>query len=206
MKNYIVISVLVLVLLYIFKDKINMEYWYKVAGIFGFTIAALTLYFNFLKPADPTISIGRRCIVIWHDTMLQSAPMLDVFCTISNDGAQSLKIDKIEIELIRNKEKAEFSDYLFLKLINGFQFQQDTYSHPLIIDKYSNYSQMIGFRNKDLKYDFTDGVYTLKIKAISNNKSVAQDTVNFTLSKEESDRIKTFKNNSKKEAFEKKLE
>ena len=74
----------------------------SLVGIFtilGVLITFITLYSNSLKPPKLGLTIGKRVIVIWHDNLWKSAPMIDVYCTISNDGAKPIVIDNICIEL-----------------------------------------------------------------------------------------------------------
>ena len=161
---------------------IRIEFICKLVSILSFIVAVLTLWFNFLRPPDPRLIIGKKAILIWHDTKLKSAPMIDIFCTILNNGARPIIVDKVQVELLSDNNKANFSDYLFLKLINGIQWQQEEYSHPIVVNKYSERSMMLGVRNEDLKYDFVEGKHLLKVKAINNkNKCIAEDKLEFIL-------------------------
>jgi hypothetical protein len=195
-KPLILIVVYLLLVFYLYKVKIltanRLDILYKSMAIAGIIAAIFTLWFNFLSPVVPELIIGERTIFIWHDKALKRAPMIDIFCTISNSGAKPLVINKLTVELWKDNSKTEFIDFLFLKL-NGSQWQTEEYSHPILVNKYSDKSIMVGFKNDNLSYVFTEGKYILKVKAFKNDTQIVVDKVEFILSKEAVDKISATK-------------
>lgn len=114
-----VIAALAMVLLTLYFKE-HIDFIYKTFGILigmlGVLFGGYSLYLNFLKLPAPSIAIGNKTLLVWHDVSLGSNPMLDIFCTIANDGANHLVVDGIEAELIdSSNNRVMLSDYLFLK-------------------------------------------------------------------------------------------
>lgn len=200
----------------LFIEKYRLVNLFVIAGVI---ISAWTLYLNFLKSSQPDLKIG-KVILVWHDNMLDLAPMIDAFCTFENKGARAITIDSVEIELYKNKNKeAEFYDYLFLKISNYAHYietqdiwknlaswMQDEYSHPIVVNKYSEVSKMIGFKGKDSKYEFAEGEYKLKIRLFSKNKFLVEKESPFRLTAIKAVEIKNKKTKRLNEATEIELE
>ena len=200
--KYFLLLLIIAILLYKFESNLNVDKVIKILAILGFLITFYTLYCNFLKPPKLELKIGKRVLLIWHDNVWKSAPMIDAYCTIINDGARPIIIDKICVELNKDKNKINFNDYLFLKLVEGKRFELKEYSHPIVIEKYSSKSIMIGFKNEDIEYIFKEGKYILTVKAFKKNKSVAKDSIDFELTKENINQINKNKANNKNDATE----
>lgn len=209
----ILVVIFFIVVVILFKHKIfsllvskkeEIDILYKLLGIVGIFAAILTLYFSFLKPPSLNLKISKSAILIWHDVMLKCAPMIDVFCTIQNSGANSIVIDKIEAELSRDGKKlVKFDDFLFLKYnANMNAWVQDEYSHPIVVNKYAEKSMMIGLKSDDLQHIFQEGEYTLKVKALTGKKRYINSKILFFLTKEQTERISTNKSEAKNKAIE----
>lgn len=163
----------------------------QISGIAIFTIAFITLYFNFLKPSKTRLKMG-KIMLIWHDNSLNLSPMLDLFCSVINDGAKSRLVDSFQIKLIKKDTKTTtlFEDLLFLKNSDGKNWMMDSYSHPVFIDKYSSQSFMVGFYNKDINYCFSAGEYLLKTSLLESGKIIASNNHKFKLNENDLEKIK----------------
>ncbi len=198
----ILIFILLAVLLYYFKNRIELDNIIKILVILGFIVSFLTLYYNFWKPQKLELKIGKRLFLIWHDRTLNSSPMIDVFCTILNHGASAIFVEGISIELVKDNKSTQFSDYFFLKLINGSAFQPYEFSHPIVVNKYSSSSIMIAFKNGELKYKFEEGRYELVAKAILKDQYIVEDRINFSLTQKQIEQINNNKANNKNDGVE----
>lgn len=101
--------------------------------------------------------------------------MIDVFCTLVNGGARAKVVDRLVARLEDNESTSRFNDYAFLKLKDGVAWQLEEYSHPLVINKYSEVSRMVMFKSEQPKYGFGAGSYTLTIEAKAGRKRVGVD-------------------------------
>lgn len=229
MKSCFVFLFLLLIPIFLFQDKLN--FLINLAEIFGLTIALMTLYLNFLKPAHLDLKIGKKIINIWHDNKWFDSPMIDVFCTFLNNGARPMLISEIQLELSKDNVKTMFSDYLQCKwnnyahceckhnkdekgraLIENYWFDYNSfgpeaYAHPFFIEKYSEKTILFSFKG-DQDFNFMEGEYVLKVKAILKNGVVKEDEVEIALSNVDIEKIedeKVKKNNRSIEIFVEKL-
>src|SRR3989338_8820925 len=99
----ILLAVVAIIIALIMSFSERIDFIYKsvgvLIGVVGAIVGCYTLYLNFIKAAIPSLLIGNKVLLIWHDNALRLNPMMDVFFTITNSGATQMYVDGIEIEL-----------------------------------------------------------------------------------------------------------
>jgi hypothetical protein len=157
--------------------------------IIGVIVAVLTLYYNFLKSAKVRLECSKRALLIWHDQAIESIPMIDLWCTLMNEGAKAILVSYLTLEIIKKDKKQIYTDTLFLKFEND-KLKTSSYSHPVFLNKYSSTTIIIAFKATE-NYKYSIGRYTAKVTAFGNkNKKISRTTFNFELDQKQLSNIK----------------
>ncbi|MDD2689059.1 MAG: hypothetical protein PHT41_02785 [Candidatus Omnitrophica bacterium] len=182
------------------EDKIEvLNKLVGILAILGTIVAFLMLYNTFLKSGDLELKAAKY-VYIWNDKIkgykfdekikkykpqvLFEPSTIDIFCIFVNNGALPLRIDEVEVELSCSDQTVYFKSYFFPKqhhfahyLEKEKRWEQldvlktEEYSHPIFIDKYSQQSFKISFKNDSFQFT-RPGRYALIIKAIRNNGDI----------------------------------
>ena len=203
-------------------EKLTLEHGAQIAtialgvlGVLGAWASWRALYWNFLRPPKLSVKIGKSALIVFHDNTLELAPMIDVFCTLVNEGARAKTVDKLVVHLAHkeNTQKIGFDDYGFLKMQCAFSeagpehkwvdaWVPYEYSHPLVVSKYSEVSRMVMFKGRDAQYGFDKGSYELTIEAQSDGMRVGVDRITFDITAAKAEAIRTKQNRKKNDATE----
>lgn len=170
-----------------------MDRWALIVGmavaLVGVSTSVWTLYLNFLKRAKLNLHLGKSAVLVFHDTALELCPMIDVFCTLVNQGARSGVVDRLALYLKHDNSTVRFNDYGFLKVKNGKDWILEEHAHPLVVNKYSEESRMVMFKSERPTYGFDQGPYSLTIEARSDGRRVDANSVDFAITPAKAEEI-----------------
>jgi hypothetical protein len=152
----------------------------KIASILAFVTAFFTLYHSYIKPADIFLKVSRSAITIYFDKLFNNAPVIDLWCSFCNDGAKEGIVDNVQVELIRNGDVGVYDGILFFKMFQDDKVHMEAHAHPIIINKYSETTKLIGFKGNS-SGRFETGKYTLKANAYKGKTLLSSDQVEFEL-------------------------
>lgn len=123
-------------------------------GIWASVIATATLYVNYLKGAKLTLKIGKSALIVLHNKALGGCPVIEVFCTIINKGAQAGVVDSLIANLASSSGSGIFNSFGYMKANEKGQWSLDEYAHPLVVSRYSETSKMVMFKSEEPTFPF----------------------------------------------------
>lgn len=159
-------------------------------GIWASVIATATLYVNYLKGAKLTLKIGKSALIVLHNKALGGCPVIEVFCTIINKGAQAGVVDSLIANLASSSGSGIFNSFGYMKANEKGQWSLDEYDHPLVVSRYSETSKMVMFKSEEPTFPFCEGSFRLTIKALAAEKCVGTETVSFLVEAAKADQIR----------------
>ena len=158
-------------------------------GLWASAIASVTLYVNYLKSAKLSLKIGKSAIIVLHNKALGGCPVVEVFCTVINEGARAGIVESLTAKLLCSSVSGRFNSYAYLKLNNNEQWALEEYAHPLVVPKYSETSKMVMFKSEELTFPFREGSYRLTIEALVAEERVGIETIGFVVDVALADKI-----------------